>query len=459
MYIDKSTKPFSAALEGRLYVLGSAARNCMVVKGSTLDNTGKIISAMYDQSGTLLGQLVPLEEQPFYDPNTGALLGTCKVAVPFNTTEDLQDGEIVTAIFFSDTAKVISKQQLVVQNTGFIRAPNDGVKYVTGISLRSPFLSSADPTLIKYPLNVPLNGLNLMGVVNYSDGSSIELPVDGTKFTIFGLNTGFVATVVGQELDLALKYALSQGEIAYGTSVNEGRFMMQGYKAITDEPDGQYTVKLFAYPIWIDPINGYRLEWFLLNLDRSTWYRVTPYITYLNALNPIAYGVQQKLQVQINLQDVNGTFKNFLFTQTIAISLLNQGTERTTNWTIAFTPGQSPEFGAGNLHANTWFINQNLWKVNLGNGETDLSTWLTRMYWASQPLFDPAQEAQAPDPTHFQLLIGDTVVEFPISQWNQDLTVNQAVPNSSTLFIKFIHRTVDNDLQLAVVGTPCWQQN
>lgn len=458
MYIDKSTKPYTAAVDARLYVLGTATRTMTIMKGSTLDNTGKIISAVYDQSGNLIGQEVPLEDRPFYDPDTNQLLGSCKVALPFNTTEDLQDGEVVTAIFRSDTGNVVSKTQLMVQNTGFIRAPSDGVKYVTGISLESPFLSSSDPTLIQYPLNVPLSGLNLMGVVNYSDGSKIRLPVDNTKFSMFGLNTGFVATVIGQKLDLVLKYALSPGEVAYGTSVNQGNFITQAYKAITVEPDGQYTVKLFAYPVWIDPVNGYRLEWFLLNLDRNTWYRVTPHVQFQNALNPIGYGVRQNLQVQINLQDVNGTYKNYIHTQTVAISLLKQGTETATNWTVAYTPGQNPEFGV-NSFAASWFVNQNLWKVNLTMGQPNLTNWLSTVYWPTQPLVDTAKEIQAPTPTHFQLLIGDTVTEFPISQWNQDLVVNQAVPPFSTLFVKFIERTVDNDLQLAIAGFPVYQQN
>lgn len=457
VYIDKRTKPYTANVDGRCYVKGTGAVSMMLFKGSTTDGTGKIISAIYDTSGNLVSQAVPLEEKPYYD-DQGTYVGTCKVPLEFNTTEDLQDNEIVTAVFFSATARVVSKSQLFVQNSGFTQTPNNGVKYVQSVSLESPFLSEADPDTLKYPLNVPLNGLNLMGVVNFSDGTKRRLPVDNTRFSLFGLNNGFVATVIGQKVPLVLKYLLAQGEYGMSTLVNGDRFIAREYEAITLEADGQYTVKLFGFPVWVDAVQGYRLEWFLFNLDRSTMYRVTPYVQYLKAFNPIGYGVRQQLQMQINLKDVNGTYKNFLFTQTISISLLNQGTERSTNWTVQFAPGQSPEFGVNNFAAST-FINQNLYKVNLAMGETDVDVWLERAFWRTLPLFDSQKEAKSPAPTHFAVLQGADWIEFPISQWNQDLKFNQAITNSGTLFVKFFHRTVDNDLQLSVAGFPIYQQN
>lgn len=450
MYVNKNTKPYTAAIDARLYVLGTATRFCRVVIGSTLNGTEKVISAVYDSSGNLVGQDIPLEVVD----GTNAV----KTVPPFNTTEDLTDGEVVTAQFFSDTGDLVSMSQLKVRNTGFIRSPALGTKYVTSIGLASPFLSSADPSKILYPLNVPLQGLNLMGVVNYSDGSSNTLPVDGTRFQLFGYNTGFVATVIGQKVPLVLKYNLAQNEIAYGATVQQGAFMTAQFEATTIEPDNQYMVKLVCYPIWVDSVNGYRLRWFLLNLDRTVWYDVTQYIVYQNAFNPIAYGLQQRIQVQLNLQKVNGSFLNFNFTQTVWISLLNQGTERTTNWTIAFAPGQTPQFGPGNYAATT-FINQNLWKVNLAMGETDIENWLARAYGATLPLYDTQNEPAPLVPTHFALMVGTTEYEYPISQWNQDLTSNQAIPDSSTLFVRFFKRTPDNDLQLSIAGFPVYQQN
>ena len=376
------------------------------------------------------------------------------------TSEQLPDGEVVTAVFYSDAGHVVSKRQLLVENTAFIRSSDAGTKYVSDISLESPFLSTSDPTLIQYPLNVPLSGLSLMGRVHYSDGSSLAMPVDGSKFAIFGLEN-YVATVVGQKLPLVLRYNLSVGEVAYGLSVGSERFISESFKAMTLPANGAYSVKLFGYPVWIDAINGYRLEWFLLNLDRQTVYRATPHVTInanTRAFDPIAYGINQRLSVSVNLQDLNPSYTAYVHTQTTDIVLLGQGTELTTNWTIAFDPGQNPVFGTNNK-AVTTFINQNLMKVRIDLGETVKQTWLERIYYRSLPLFDSNREIRAPEPDYFALYVGNNVIEYPIEQWNSDLVVDRALADTDTLFVKFFKRTVDNDLQLSVIGLPIHQSN
>jgi hypothetical protein len=447
LYINQSVKPFSAAIDARLYVMGTAVASCQVVTGSALEGNQQIISAVYDQTGDLVGQSIPLE--------TVDAVGAIKVVPPFSTTTALANGEVVTAIFFSATGDVVSMSQLVVENTAFIRGPDQGVKYVTGISIKSPFISQSDPTQIIYPLNLPLTSLNMMGVVNYSDGSSITLPVDGTKFTMFGLNNGFVATVIGQKVPLILKYNLSADEVAYGVSANSQYFITQEFTAITKQTEGQYTVKLFGYPVWVDAITGYTIQWYLFNLDRTTYYNVTPYVTYQNALNPTGYGIQQNLQVQLNLQSVNGSFGNYIFTQTIGVSLLSQGTETDTNWEVTFSPGQSPVYGADNS-ASVTMISENLWLVDLSLGEDDVNDWLDRIYWTTEPLYNPSLEVAAPTPNMFSVIVNGVETVFPISQWNQTLTINQSITPYSTLFVRFFRRTSNNDLQLAMAGVPAY---
>ncbi len=310
-------------------------------------------------------------------------------------------------------------------------------------------------------MNVPLIGLNLMGVVHYSDGSLLRMPVDGSKFSIFGFSP-YIATIIGQPVPLILNYNLSSDEVVYGAgNVNGARFITRQYRAITVQADGAFTVKLFGYPVWVDDMHGYRLEWFLYNLERNAVFRATPYVRYnLNtaAFDPLAYGIKQNLVVTINLHDVNGAFSSYNHVQTIAISLAGAGSIRTTNWTIQFDPNQDPAFGINNS-AQTTFINANLWKVRIGCGETMLADWLDRLYYRAKPLTDEAKEIQAPAPNYFALVFNDTEVEFPISQWNDELTVNSIISNSSTLFVKFFKRTPDNDIQLAVTGLPVYQQN
>lgn len=455
IFIDRSVIPYALTPDARLSFKASMASYIRIFKGDEIN--GKIISMMYDSAGNLLGDKVPLSLA--YMPNgqnyTVKSIPTC------STTEELENNEYVTIVAYSDTGGVVSKRQMMVWNTGFIRAADASQKYITGISLETPFLSEADDTIILYPINVPLAGFQLVGVVHYSDGSTAKYPVDGTRFQVFGLED-YVATIVNQELGVVLKYNLTSNEVVYGSTVTNERFITRQFKAVTQNADGVYGVKLFGYPVWIDAVSGYRMEWFLLNLDRNAYYRCTQYVIFNEnspAFNPIQYGVNQRVSVSVNLKNVNGIFKNYIHTQVIDIVLVRPATDHTgTVWTIGYEVDQNPPFGRNNK-ADLTFINQNLRKVRIDQGETVLDTWLERMFYRTIPLYDAQVEAKAPKPDMFSLLIGNTELQFPISQWNQDLQITQSLLNNETLFIKFFKRTTETDLILSVSALPVWQIN
>jgi hypothetical protein len=327
--------------------------------------------------------------------------------------------------------------------------------------MESPFLSENDPDLLLVPMNVLVNNLSLMGVVNYSDGSKIRLPVDGTKFSIAGIqDQGYIATVVGQEFPIVLSYTLSSGEVAYGTSVGENNVFSRLYTGRTEKMEGVYTPKLFGYPVWIDEISGYRLEWYLYNLDRNLAQRVTEKVKYSatvgDLFNPTGYGYRQNLTVSINLNDVNGSFKSMNFAQTIDITLLGPGTDRTTNWTVGFSPNQNPPYGRDNS-AEYKLINQNLSSVKINLSESVKETWLNRIYYQTEPLFDSQKEIKAPEPNAFAFVVNGVEQEFPIDQWSSELELSGTLDNSGTLFIKFFKNLDSGRLELGVSALPVYQ--
>lgn len=451
-YIDQSVLPYKLTVDQRLRVNSVLTKYAKIFKGSTLTGTAQVISAFYDASGNFLGENVPLELVAMPNGQNYAV----KTLQPCYTKVALADGDLVTAVFYADDGGVVSIRQLLAMNSGFIRSTDASLKYITGISLQSPFLSSSNPNQLQYPINVPLAGLNLMGVVHYSDGTQIVLPVDGTKFQVMGL-ADYVATIAGQPVPFSLKYNISPGEIIYSASDPNGTgalFKTEGYEAITQNVDGAYTLKLFCVPVYNTTLNQYRLEWYLYNLDRSLAVLVTPFVTYSQqggAFQPATYGVAQALQVSIDISLVNGAYKKFIFTQTFTITLFRPATDHTgTPWTIAYDPGQSPAYGV-NLVAKVNFINQNLKYVDISQAQTDQETWLNLILPPARPLYDPNSEASYPAPNMFSFVMSDgTETEFPISQWSAQNLVSQDVPDAATLYLKFFQRTPENDLQIAL---------
>lgn len=453
VYLDKSVTPYVLAIDARLRVAGTMCTSCKIFKGSNLSNEANVISKLYDASNNFLGTTIPLELVAMSGNNTA--IKTVKVC---NTSEDLQDGEVVTAVFYSEAGHVVSKRQLLVENTAFIRSTDDSVKYIIDISIKSPFINQQDPLLIEYPINVPLSGLFLTGVIHYSDGTTEEIPIDGTKFKVFGFDN-FVSTIVGQKLDIVLKYTLAENEISYNVTVAADRFITKSYKAIVSKADGAYTMKLFGYPNWIDGINGYRMEWFIHNLDRNLSKRVTPYVRInenTQVFDPLLFGSRQRLSVSLNLQDISGVYKYYIHTQSIDVTLLTGGGSEGTNWMVGFDPTQNPQFGVGNK-GSFEFINQDLKKIRLDLGLTDYNEWLNRLYYTTKPLVNPYNEADALIPTHFRINVNNEITEFPVSQWNQLFTTSANIWHGMTVFVEFIKRTNNNDLLLAVAGIPVKQ--
>lgn len=445
VYLDKSVVPFIMAVDARLKVGGSMCSYAKIFKGADVSNSGKVISRLYNQTGTLLSENIPLELAAV-DSHTNHSIKTVSVCY---TGESLTDGELVTIVFYSDQGNVVSKRQLLVENTSFIRSLDASRKYISGISLDSPFITPTVDGIINFPLNVPLQAFNFMGIVHYSDGSTLKLPVDGTKFKLLGIDQ-YISTIVGQKIDLVLSYSLNQDETVYGSVTSDSKYVTAPYSIITTKTDGSYMVKLFGYPVWVNQMLGYRMQWYLYNLERNAVYDVTPSVTYgitTPAFDPIAYGILQRLVVMVNLKDVSGSFKSYIHTQTIDVVLKYQGEDPRTNWLVGFEANTlHPLFGEGlsvKVKTNS---------VNISCNIINYLEWLDKVYEQTYPIIDRSIEVVAPRPNFFALVYNGNRYEFPIDQWDNDLPVGVVPQLGNTVFVQFFKRTPNADIQLSVAG-------
>lgn len=452
VYLDTSVTPHILAVDARLKVGGTMANYAKIFKGTNLTQSGKVISFLYDPAGTFLTQNIPLELAAI-DSHTNHAI---KVVSVCYTNEQIADGEIVTVVIYSSDGHVVSRRQLLVENTSFIRSINSAQKYISHISLKSPFLSTSDQNTLSYPINVPLQAFNMIGVIHYSDNTIEELPVDGSKFKIMGLER-FVATVVGQEIQLGLSYALSPGEVCYGAVSGDGKFVTAPYRMIVANQIGAYSVKLFCYPVWIDDASGYMLKWFMYNLDRDTAFDVTAFVSMnagTPAFRPKAYGETQKLSARLNIRDVSAIFNSYIHIQTVDVVLRSPATARDidqSNWSIGFEPNQDPQYGI-NLRGRLQIVNATLSKVNLSSGINTQADWLEHFYYSSKPLFDRRRETRPPEPNFFAIEANGTRYEFPIGAWNNPLSIGGGFEIDDTLFIEFFRREAGSDMLLSKSG-------
>lgn len=451
-YIDKSVRPYSLAVDARFSVYGRDLKRAEIVVGREREGNLEVISEMYDQSGNHLGSSIPLELANMRDHSNFATWSVPTCA----TSRELEDNDIVYLRVYSDTGGYRGEYPLIVENSSFIRQTDYGYKYVNNISLDTPFLSSSNPQLLEYPLNMPMRGLNLFGVVHYSDGTTRRMPIDGTKFQLMGYDN-FVATQVGERTDLILQYNLSQDEKVYGATASVEKQIQRVYHSITTREDGSYTVKLFCYPVWVDEVVGWRLEFFLYNLDRNTATKVTPLVKYNSntvGFNPRLYGVNQQLSVSINLKEVNPSYKDWNHVQVIDLVLFRHATDRSaTPWIISYERNQATPFGQDNW-ASITHRGATERKMSIANGESTLEAWLNRFFYNTKPLYSPSREYKAPAPNMFAIVTERATYEFPIDQWNQQLSLNNLVLQAETVFVKFFKRTSQTDLHLGLAALP-----
>lgn len=449
IYIDKSTTPFTLAVDSRLRVGGSMSSYAKIYKGSLGVQSPTVVANMYDNSGNFLTDRIPLEDVVVHN----GVNYTLKLVGGSKTAYDLADGEIVVCVIYDDQNGVVAKRQLLVENTSFIRGVNESLRYVSGVSLRSPFMSLSDNRLVEFPINVPISALNLRGVVNYSDGTSFEYPIDGDKFKLFGLDT-YVSTIVGQKIDLVLSYKLASNEIAYAGVTGDFHYVTEPYSLSTVNPNNSYTVKVYGYPEWVNDADGYRMRFYMTTLDRDAYYDVTPYVQFAantGSFNPKQYGYLQRKAISLNLGDVSNSFRNFVHTQLMDIILVTPPNNVYTPWKVSHEANANrPYFGES---AFARLVPGTPNQINVRAECLDLDAWLTKFYYNTYPLFDNYLESVAIRPTHFKFLYpgcNDNVHE--ISEWNTNIVLGVASIANRNLPIVFIKRTATGDKILSVTS-------
>lgn len=451
VFIDTSTLPYTLAVSSFLNVYGSKNTHVKLFKGTDISSTGEIISAYYDTNGTFLGENIPLEGVPYGSSTSN----TVKVPMVAACSQTLEDNDVVTIVAYTATGKATCSAKLLVSNTAFIRSADASLRYITDIAIKSTYLSATDPTVLEYPINVPISTVNVRGVVTYSDGSSTEHAIDGDKFALFGLDN-YIATVLGQRSPLVLSYKLSADEYCYNIATGKNGRITKPYYASSVKVSGTYAVKLFVFPVWVSAIQGYRLEYYMYSLDRDEVYYATPYVVYgatSGTFEPLTYGVAQTLNVQIDLSRVNGKFNQYRHAQTFTITLLKPGTENLDNWMIEWSQGNGTKYGVG-LAAEITAVNVNQYTLDISCNMNSEEEWLRNVYNYAEPIYDSSTEAEPPVPNYMVIVYGNTRVEKPISVWNSAMTMTSGLAQGKNVYIEFIKRTPVTDLKVGIAALP-----
>lgn len=455
-YINDEVIPYEVRVDPRLPIPGTFVKYAILYRGSASDDTLEVISGRYTVDGRLTDTHINLELREAKTIN-GFTNHTVKTAMPTHTMRKIKNGEMLTLMAYDDNDNICFIQPTMALLTNFFFGTEDSQKHIVGISLKSDFLDTSDPSMLKFPANVNIVGINLFGIIHYNNGTKLEIPVDGTRFSITGMDD-LLITQVGHEFKPQLVYMLGEDEHAYGPNIGINNTIVLDLKAQVGPREGAYSVKLFGYPVYLNPTLGYRMEWFMLDLTRQRFHKVTPYVTYSNfggaaKFQGNLWGVNQFITVSLNLSSVDPTYKSFTFAQTMYVEVIEPSNSHSKDpWLVQYETSQSPRYGTG-VKAFMLPKEQDFKEFNLSCGEGNIQDWLSRLYYGTRPLYNPEVEVKAPKPNMFAIMLPQGgQAEYPISQWNTTLTASGLFADGDTLFIKFFNRSPTGDSNLAVAG-------
>lgn len=454
MFIDTSVVPHRMSTSALFQLTGTALTHIKVFYGNDITDEPEVISAMFDNAENFISENIPLELVQMDNATNIAV----KTPVSGFSTRAVNSGDLVTIVVYKSDGGIALIYRMKAVVTNFIRSSNASQRYVTGIELISPYMSATDSSVIEVPANLTVQSGMFQGRVHFSDGSVNTLPVDGSKFTLAGIE-GYIASVPDVWGDLVLGYKLGPNEFAFGvTAPIPDRMLPRPYRIKTTAADNAFTVKMFVVPRWIATGSpSWALDYFLYTLDRDTIYSINNQVSLSNAhpaFDGLAIGHTQTIQASVNLKDI-GPFPYYHHSQLFNIGLLALGNDTFANTyaTVSYSDGLL--YGSGKT-ANVSVDGSDpaLRNLNISNGYTNLTDWLHDMYYETQPLFVNSAEAQAPSPTHVRLRVDTTFYRvITIAQVLAQISnVDIPSPQGRTLRLEFIQRTGSVDKELAIAG-------
>lgn len=446
LFIDTSVMPHTVRCSRGVEVAGSSHNKVKYVRGASGGTTGggEVLSRVYNDEGVLISDAIELE---LIDSDK-----LYKVPKQGHIAQALLDGESIYAIFFDANDQISDMFHLVVRNTTWSIKGNSVNKLVDNIELVSSFLSKVENDLLEVPININNGSIDLMVKVNYHDGSASDLiSIGDPRIKVFNLDK--TNTVANATRNVTVIYTLAEDESAVNISSPYARTVARTYTLKNVLIDKAYALKIFTYPEWVNSSTGYVLRHYLCNLDRTISIDITSNVTLGDsaAFNGKLYAVKQHMQLVVNLEDVDSTFKDYRHVQDVAISLNRPGNQEGSKWLIDYSD-DGVSYG-GDAVAS---ISQTggFWETDITSGKSSLEAWLSNFYYASEPLYDPSVNTKAPTPNAFSVVYNNETRTYPIEDWNTDLLIDGGAINGGLVIVKLLYQDVSNTWDLGVIAFP-----
>ncbi len=445
LYINDHFDPICAAVDSRLIIYGSDNQYIRLFKGFEIGNNGKVISMYYDKNNELKDDKIPLELVRSIDENNRCI----KTPAIGYISKGLQDGEAVTAVVYSTVGSVTSINPLLVKNVSFVRRSSEANKYVTNITIQSPY-SVGNTNRLEVPLHTPIKELSIDVILHYSNGQMRKVLANDPHISISGLEV-FKVSQKNQTIPVVITYRFDDNESNYNASSDDGLSMSVTYNLTTMPPLTTGVIKLYAIPNWNALINGWSIDYYMYNQDGSENKLVTDSVSVIgsdsNEYLPNAYNQNQSLTLSIQVSQVSNIYVDYTHNQHLDITLLSSIGQYIPSWSIGYKTDGDITYGLDQLAQVS--VIDSLTHIDISQGINDLSTWLDIMYMSVYPIVCGVNN-DVILPTHVKVCYKNEFVMVNVNEYKDYIVFPMDLLSGDTLRLEWIYRSESNDLYLAL---------
>lgn len=449
IYVNSKLIPSPFQIDTRVMINGSENAYIKLFRGHNTSNSGEVLSGVFNSAKRMTTENIPLEALTIpHRTNT-----TYKKPTGGWITEAVSDGEVITCVVYTNSGIPSASFRLLVVDTEFMRNIDESKKHITDITLISPYISETDSRLLELPIGMVTQSSSFMGKVTYNDGSFTTYPVDGTKFSLHGLQN-YVASRLNDVSPVILNYRLSSTEFANGIQVvGDHKFINRNYRVKTVESNNRYNVKLYPLLRYNHTTNKWELNWWLYNLNRDAPVEVTNFIEYAanKTFNGSRYGEAQAITVVLNLERLGTSYAYFRHVEHFTITLARPiNTIPVTSYYLIQFDGNS---GVGEKTMVDVTGKNGNYTINISNGFPNVQAMIQSWYYGGEPLIYPYNEVIAPRPNRVRISKGNWSKEINIEDLMKPITgVNVAIATGDCFELEFLRTDSNSRFHLGRVG-------
>ena len=455
IYVDDRNSPIRLKPDSRLIVYGTVEYYRLVMnKGKSNE---RIVSRHYDTDGKYISSNIPMKMVTSKSSSSSGVY----YPTGCHTLDTIPNGTLLTMEIFNQHGALVATVTTFA-NSSYIL--NESIGYnpqISKLKLKATQVRENGEFFL-YENQDP-DSLNIQAYLVYTDGTEIQVNVDGRRCIIYGLEE-FNASWPGLRQTILVKYNLSADETPVAGLTTTSFISVEQDIVVVSTQVGS-GVKISPIPYWNNTAASYAFEYFIYNKDRSASKHITPLVTVVkNTFNGITYGVFQAFTISVDLKKIypKEYASESIYQQTIIVKLRPQAAydkyllKDAINSPVTYGVDE-PKNKRPVLHYDSdvdkYFIPTSLFGTK--------EDFIRNFYERATPTYDPALEAGPPAPTHFLLrdirsgaMLNSNII--PVKDYASEINITGLPVGrfvNSTILIEFIHY-IDATNQLICHGSP-----